>query len=184
MPDEVQPNHSVENKHWAIRASEQEGAPGQTNPEPSRSMGHSANNAPSRMQQVRDRLAPYGSRLISDVKSVPSRTVEAAKDKVRQAPETARKAVKYSDERLGSSMMDFTAGFSHPIKQVQQQRQIRRKQQVFSELNTAHQASPFTPVPKAKKPKAPKRMKTYAELELDGWFGHAKKRMGGGGFLL
>jgi hypothetical protein len=163
-------SHRIEHQHWAIRASEQEGAPGQTNPEPSRSMGHSANNAPSRMQQARDRLSPYAHRLKEDIKGAPRQAVTSAKQTI---VDTSKRAVMHADQRLGSAENDFTAGFRHPIKEVQQGRQIRRKQQVYSELQQEHNASPFTPAPRAKKQPAKKYKgtKTFARQEHDSYNG-------------
>ncbi len=112
-----------ENKstHWGNRADEMEGVPGQVRQEQSGSFGHDTSKAPGRMQQIREKLQPYGERLKSDVtgsiKQAPTRLKEST---VRHAKE----AVRYADERTDAGISGF--GFD-PVKQVRQEREVRRR---------------------------------------------------------
>jgi hypothetical protein len=102
---------------------------------------------------VRERLAPYGSRLVNDVRSVPGRAVNAARNTGQDLSQRGREAVRRTDERLDTGIGLFRRDIQQPARDVMEQRAIRGKKETYRRVRQTDAASPFSAVPPAPAPR-------------------------------
>ena len=182
--------HTTEQKHWATRAAEREGAPQQINPErnpatrtshqplaqeeemPVRSMSRRTTELPAGVGNPATRTS--SPRLATDrtlrekLSPYGHRLKEDITSSIRNAPQRAketvvragRNTVQYADQRTDSMMDSFAFD---PLGQIQQGRQIRQHQKEKLVMIREQQAEGTRAVPT---PRHPRRELAQSGLNL------------------